>query len=79
MIRFDQSFNFGVGSYTDDSNRPMAAVHAGLISAGQKAIIRQVYRGNSSYHATSTRNGVTTTEWSSDWCTVDLYLVQVLN
>ncbi len=56
---------WGTDIYTDDSNRPMAAVHAGVISAGQTATVRVCNLPGQSSYTGSTRNGVTTNSYSS--------------
>ncbi len=54
---------WGTDIYTHDSNLPKAAVHAGVITAGQTATVRVCnLPGQSSYTGT-TRNGVTTSSY----------------
>jgi hypothetical protein len=56
---------WGTDIYTIDSNLGTAAVHAGVLSNGQKGIIKvRLLPGQSSYVA-STRNGVTTRNYGS--------------
>ena len=51
--------------YTDDSNLSTAAVHAGLVKAGETAVIKvTVMEGQSSYPSLS-RNGVTSNNYGS--------------
>ena len=51
--------------YTDDSDIATAAVHAGVLSAGQSGIVRiKVLSGRSSYPSLS-RNGVTSIQYGS--------------
>ena len=51
--------------YTDDSNLSTAAVHAGLVKAGETAVIKvTVMEGQSSYPSLS-RNGVTSISYGS--------------
>lgn len=58
-------FVWGTDIYTDDSSLGKAAVHAGLISAGQTATIRVCDLPGQSSYTGSTRNGVTTSNWGS--------------
>jgi hypothetical protein len=54
---------WGTDIYTSDSYIPAAAVHAGIITAGQsKEVYIQIVEGLNNY-TPSTRNGVTTYEW----------------
>ena len=56
---------WGTDVYTDDSNIPTAAVHAGVIANGEtKDVFIKLVAGRSSYNST-TRNGVTTSNWGS--------------
>lgn len=56
---------WGTDVYTDDSCLSTAAVHAGILKAGQKGTVRvTVLPGQSSYRG-STRNGVTSDPWES--------------
>src|SRR5262249_8785682 len=63
---------WGSGPYTDDSNLAMAGVHAGLISVGQSATIHRTSTGSTNNYVASTRNGVTTSNWNTPWCGVNL-------
>lgn len=56
---------WGTDVYTDDSNVGVAAVHAGVLGAGQtKVVTVYILPGQASYTA-STRNGVTTGAWGA--------------
>ncbi len=51
---------WGSDVYTDDSDLATAAVHAGVLQAGQEGIVTvRILRGRNNY-SESTRNGVTT-------------------
>jgi type II secretory pathway pseudopilin PulG len=56
---------WGSDPYTDDSSVATAAVHAGLIAAGEKATIRVCAMPGQSSYTGSTKNGVTTYNWAS--------------
>jgi hypothetical protein len=52
---------WGTDIYTDDSDIPTAAVHAGLLKEGETAEVKvTILEGRPQFHG-STRNGVTTT------------------
>ena len=54
---------WGTDIYTNDSNIPAMAVHAGVLVIGQtKEIYIKVVQGQNNYPA-STRNGITTSDW----------------
>jgi hypothetical protein len=54
---------WGTDIYTNDSNIPAMAVHAGVLAIGQtKEIYIKVVQGQNNYPA-STRNGITTSDW----------------
>lgn len=56
---------YGTGIYTDDSSVAKAAVHAGILSDGQKGVVKvTVLPGQSSY-TSSTAHGITSTSYSS--------------
>ena len=59
---------WGSNPYTDDSTFSSAAVHAGLISVGETAIIEPYLVDNYQSYAGSTANGVSTSAWNSGWC-----------
>lgn len=64
--------NYG---YTTDSDFGKAAVHAGLITNGQRALIRFATLGNlPGPFPGTTQNGVTTSAYSASWCTTKLSL-----
>lgn len=59
--------------YTDDSDFRRAAVHAGLVSAGNLARIRLVPVGRKTGILGTTANGITTSSWNGDpWCSIKL-------
>jgi hypothetical protein len=63
---------WGTMIYTDDSNLPTAAVHAGFVSSGQTSIVTvMVLVGQSSYTG-STQNGVTSSSYGSWVCSYTL-------
>jgi hypothetical protein len=66
---------WGSNPYTDDSNFSSAAVHAGLISVGQTAIIEPYLVDNYPSYQGSTANGVSTYDWGGSWCG---YYIRVL-
>jgi hypothetical protein len=54
---------WGTDIYTNDSNIPGMAVHAGIIAIGQtKEVYIKVVEGQNNYPGT-TRNGISTSEW----------------
>jgi hypothetical protein len=63
---------YGTDIYTEDSSVNMAAVHAGILSVGQTATIRKNFGGNMSSYTGSTRNGVTSVSYGSQWCSMTL-------
>lgn len=65
---------WGSNPYTDDSDFNKAAVHAGLITAGQTATIRKTSWGSLTRFPSTTKNGITTSNWSSSWCGVYITL-----
>ncbi len=56
---------WGTGTYTDDSPVARAAVHAGHVAVGAKAVIRLTKSGGRSSYTGSTRNGVTSSNYGS--------------
>jgi hypothetical protein len=59
---------WGSEVYTTDSSLAAAAVHAGVLKAGEKAVIKvRIIAGQKSYLAT-THNGVTSQDWGP-WTT----------
>jgi hypothetical protein len=65
---------WGTNTYTEDSYVPMAAVHAGIITAGQTATIKKTYVGELSTYTGTTRNGVTSQSYGT-WCGMTLSVV----
>lgn len=58
----------GDGIYTDDSSICTAAVHAGLITVERGGVVLvEKLEGRPSYAESSTRNGITTRDWSTSW------------
>lgn len=56
---------WGTDIYTNDSHIPTAAIHAGVITAGQtKDVYIQIVEGQNNYPS-SNRNGITTSEWGA--------------
>lgn len=56
---------YGTDVYTTDSTLAVAAVHAGVLKAGESGVVRvTILTGAPSYTA-STRHGVTSSAWSS--------------
>ena len=56
---------WGTDIYTDDSPLAAVAVHAGLLSVGQKGVVRvTIFAGRDSYEGT-TRNGVSSSDYGS--------------
>ena len=56
---------WGTGTYTDDSRIAKAAVHAGHVANGGKAVIRLTKSAGLSSYTGSTRNGVTSRSYGS--------------
>ena len=56
---------WGTDYYTDDSSLPAAAVHAGLVTAGQRATVAVRITGPRAGFAGSTRNDITSASWGS--------------
>jgi len=50
---------WGTGIYTDDSHLGTAAVHAGVLRAGQKGVVKVTMLAGQANYAGTTRNGVT--------------------
>ncbi len=50
---------WGTGVYTDDSHLGTAAVHAGVLRAGQKGVVKVTMLAGQAKYAGTTRNGVT--------------------
>jgi hypothetical protein len=56
---------WGTEVFTDDSNLAAAAVHAGVLRAGQKGFVKvTILKGRASYPG-STQNGVTSERWEA--------------
>jgi LCCL domain len=56
---------WGTEVYTDDSNLATAAVHAGILAAGQKGVVRvYILPGQESYPNT-TKNGIASGSWGN--------------
>ena len=56
---------YGTGSYTDDSSIGTAAVHAGLLKAGEAGFVMVTLEGGKESYEASTQNGVTTYSYGS--------------
>lgn len=57
---------WGTGVYTDDSSLATAAVHAGIVKAGQKAVVRVTILPGAQQYTGSDRNGIISIDWR-DW------------
>jgi hypothetical protein len=55
---------WGTDLYTLDSKLALAAVHAGVLKAGQEGIIRVVFAPGLASYTASEKNGVKTSSWS---------------
>ena len=75
---YDQNKNIYPRAYTSDSNWAAAAVHAGLIKVGEKAIIVFEYVGSVKPFSANTNNGVTSTPYGNNWDTYNISLVRKL-
>jgi hypothetical protein len=56
---------WGTDVYTTDSDLGMAAVHAGVLKAGQKGIVKVTILGKRDRFDGSTRHGITSAGWDS--------------
>lgn len=56
---------YGSDIYTDDSDLATAAVHAGLLKVGQKGVVKVTILEGQASHASTTRNGITSSAWAS--------------
>ena len=54
---------WGTDIYTDDSPIATAAVHAGVLQVGQKAVLKVTILAGQASYTGSTRNGVTTSDY----------------
>ncbi len=61
--------------YTDDSHFGTAAVHAGLVSVGQTALIRFDNLGIKNNFPSTTSNGITSTAFAGNFCAVRMSLI----
>src|SRR5262249_34260727 len=57
---------WGTGVYTDDSSLATAAVHAGVLKAGEKGVVKVTIQAGQQAYQNSTQNGVTSGNWD-DW------------
>jgi hypothetical protein len=57
---------WGTDVYTDDSSLATAAVHAGIVKGGQKAVVKVTILPGAQQYIGSVRNGITSNHWS-DW------------
>jgi hypothetical protein len=55
---------FGDETYTSDSTLAKAAVHSGVLKEGQKGIVRVTILSGDRTHASTTKNGITSSGWS---------------
>jgi hypothetical protein len=58
---------WGTDVYTADSNLATAAVHAGVLRAGQAGLVRVKIVGPTAWFAGSARNGVTSQDYLPSW------------
>lgn len=58
---------FGTGVYTDDSPLATAAVHAGVVQAGEDGVVTVMILLGRSDYVGSTQNGVTSMTWNQPW------------
>ncbi|MCC7418701.1 MAG: hypothetical protein IT428_00325 [Planctomycetaceae bacterium] len=56
---------YGTDVYTTDSTLATMAVHAGVVKSGETAVVRVTILPGRNNYLSSTRNGVTTTEWGA--------------
>jgi len=56
---------WGSDTYTDDSSLGTAAVHAGVLAAGQTGIVKVTLQGPKTSFPGTSRNGITTSPWGS--------------
>lgn len=66
---------WGSNPYTSDSDFAVAAVHAGILQPGETQYIRITDLGSFNAFTGSSRNGVTSLPWTTDWDAVFLTLV----
>ena len=66
---------YGVNPYTEDSDFAVAAVHAGLLSAGQTGEIRRVAAGYRNDFTGNANNSVTTLAYNQNKCGVQISLI----
>ena len=57
---------WGTGVYTDDSSLATAAVHAGIVKVGQKAVVKVTILPGEQQYTGSDRNGIISIDWR-DW------------
>ena len=57
---------WGTGVYTDDSSLATAAVHAGIVKVGEKAVVKVTILPAEQQYTGSDHNGITSNDWS-DW------------
>ncbi|MFZ9296607.1 MAG: LCCL domain-containing protein, partial [Bacteroidia bacterium] len=70
---------YGSGPYTSDSDWGKAAVHAGLIKPGEKAIIQFTTEGELTRYVSTDRNGVITKSYNKPWCGFNISLVTLVD
>jgi hypothetical protein len=56
---------WGTDTYTDDSTIATAAVHAGILKVGQKAVVKVTILPGQPAYAGSVRNGVASEDWNN--------------
>jgi hypothetical protein len=57
---------WGTGVYTDDSSLATAAVHAGIVKVGQKAVVKVTILPGEQQYTGSDHNGIISNNWG-DW------------
>lgn len=58
-------YGYGTDVYTADSTLASMAVHAGVLKAGETGVVRVTILPGRNNYLSSTRNGITTSDWSS--------------
>jgi len=56
---------WGTDIYTDDSSLAAAAVHAGVLTLGQKGVVKVTLLPGQGFYQGTARNGITTANWNA--------------
>ena len=64
VLGAEQGMVWGTGTYTGDSSLAAAAVHAGLVKPGERAVVKVTVEAPLSAYAGSQRNGVTSHDFA---------------